>query len=561
MVKGKQVSGGILMPSIDVNLQDLQMLVGKKFSVEQLEELLLSVKGELDGFEKETQTLKVDVKDTNRPDLWSTEGIARQLKSYLGIKKGLQNFKVKKSSITLNVMPSVKKVRPLIAAAIVRNVKITEELLVQLIQLQEKVAMGYGKKREQAAIGLYDLSKIKPPITYLGVNPKKTKFIPLEFSNELFLDEILELHPKGQAFGHLIKDSKVFPLVIDSKKNVLSMPPIINSNNSGKVLPGTKVDLFVEVTGFKREFVDTVLQVMVAALSDRGGRIESVKIVDGNKSFYTPNFTPKKISLTLKEINKVSGLNLNKSETLKLCLKAGFKASFTGEKLTVFYPAFRQDVLHAVDIIEDLIIASDYNKIEPVIPKIPTIGKELPLQHYLQKVRLGCVGLGLQEILLFNLTSKELQAKKMLLKDDSFVEISNPVSINYNVFRKSLIPSLLEFLSKNKHHSLPQNIFEIGKGHFIKSSKDNKVEEKTFLTILLTNTVISFNDIKSVFQSLAENLDWKFNLTSGKHVSFIEGRVAEIKIGNKKGILGEIHPNVLENFSLDTPVACLEIEL
>jgi len=240
------------MPTVELSKKDLEGLVGKKFSAHQLEEALLFVKGEVDKIEGDR--VWVDVKDTNRPDLWGVEGIAQEIRARIGKEKGNPKLKTTSSNVKIIVDPATKSVRPAVAGAIVNNVKVTEELLVSLISLQEKITNTFGRKRKEAAIGIYELNNITPPIYYKAVSPKKIKFVPLDFKVEMNLEEILAQHPKGKEFGHLIKDSKKFPLWIDSKKNVLSLPPIINSENTGKVTKKTK-NLFVEVSGMEQKTV------------------------------------------------------------------------------------------------------------------------------------------------------------------------------------------------------------------------------------------------------------------------------------------------------------------
>jgi len=549
------------MPTIDVNLKDLQELIGKKLSFNELNELVLFAKSEIDSKPDEQGNFKIDVKDTNRPDLWSAEGIAREIKGQLGLEKGLPDYKVKKSGLQIIVDENVKDVRPVVLGAIIKGIKVNEPLLVQLIQLQEKVCLTFGRKRKEAAIGIYDFDKIKWPVHYKAFKPKELKFAPLEFEKEMDLDEILELHPKGKEYGELLKGKKHYPILIDSAKQVCSMPPIINSNYTGKVTEKTR-NLFVEVTGFDLEIVGTALNVMIAALADRKAGIESIEVVYGNKKIESPDLKPKSLVLDESFVQRISGLMLSEKELIELLEKRRMNASKKQGKLLVSYPAYRNDVLHEIDLVEDIIISFGYNSVDPELPKLAVTGSENKGIIMQRKVRECCIGLGLQEVLSFNLTSKEKQEKKMRLKGIDFVEIMNPLSINQEVFRKSIIPELLDFLSRNKHVVLPQAVFEIGKTLHLNPKNDNGTEEKNVLSIVVAASQIDFTRIKSVLQSIAQAFGWKFELIEGKHASFIPGRQALIKFSDgRKGIIGEMHPEVIENFGLETPVVTLEIEL
>lgn len=547
------------MPTVEVNLNDMNKLIGRKLSKAQVEGAVLYAKGEVDAWQN--SNLNIDVKDTNRPDLWSAEGIARQLRGNLEIEKGLPKYKISKSNLVVKIEKSVVGVRPKTVCAVLKGVRVNEDFLVQMIQLQEKVSMTFGRKRNHAAIGIYDYDKIHGNIRYYGAEPRKTKFMPLEFKQELDLDEILELHPKGQEYGHLLKGKKLYPIFEDSEGHILSMPPIINSNYSGKVTEKTK-NIFIEVSGFDDEIIATALNVLVAAFADRGGKIYSVTIVDakGRKKL-TPDFTPRKISVNIDEIKRLSGLQLSNKQIIDLLRKSRYEAKIKGKNVLCEYPAYRQDILHPVDVIEDIVISYSYSRIEPKAVEIAVIGNEMKETAYLDVVREICVGLGLQEVLTFTLTSKGKQLSMVGLQDEGLVEIANPVSENWAVFRKNIFPELLDFLSKNKHVEYPQKIFEVGKTVEINPKKETMVEEKDKLCIALCDRRANFTLIKSVLDAVCDNLGLRYELNSLKHPAFEEGRSAAVVLKNKKGLVGEINKSTLRNFGLEIPVMILEMEL
>ncbi|MBI5884610.1 phenylalanine--tRNA ligase subunit beta [archaeon] len=549
------------MPTIDVNLKDLQELVGRKLSLDEVKELACYAKSAVDSTLDENGNFRLEVSDTNRPDLLSTEGIARELKGQLGLEKGLPVYKLKDSGLSIIVDESVKGIRPIVVGAVVKNVKVTEQLLVQLIQLQEKVCLTYGRKRKEAAIGIYDFDKIKWPITYKAFKPRALKFKPLESGEELYLDEILEQHPKGREYAHLLKGLKAYPILIDAKDEVCSMPPIINSATTGKV-SGHSTSLFVEATGNNLEVVITALNVIVCALAERKARVEGITIVEGKKKTASTNLDAKEAVLDKSFFEKISGLMVSEKELVELLAKRRITAEAKNGKIKAGYPAYRNDIMHEIDLAEDALISFGFNEVDPELPKLPVNGSELKEAAFERKVREACIGLGLQETMTFHLTSKEKQEKKMNLKKIEFAEIANPISLNSEAYRKSIIPELLEFIAGNKHVQLPQAAFELGRTVHLNKANDNGVEEKKVLTILLTASEIDFTKIKSVLQALSNAFGWPFELAESRHESFIEGRQAVISFKDgRKGILGEINPVVLENFGLENPVAALEIEI
>jgi len=545
------------MPKIEVSHSDLNGLIGRRLTLNELQDAVLYAKGEIEA--SDGDLTKIDIKDSNRPDLWSAEGIAREIQGRYTTKRGMPKYKIAKGKLVVKVDAKMKNVRPYTVCAVVRKLKIDKDVLSQMIQLQEKVATTFGRGRKEVAIGYYDLDKIKPPIRFTTVKPDGIKFIPLDFDRELTPKEILELHPKGKEFGNLLKGMSEYPMFIDANDNVLSIPPIINSDISGRVTEKTK-NLYIECSGFNFKFLVPALNVLVSALADRGGIVESVTVKYSDKTMVTPDLTPKKSLVDVDYVNKVAGMNLSAKEIIELLKKARYDAVAKGKRIEVIYPSYRQDIMHQRDIVEDIIISYGYNKIEPVMPKLATIGGNDPREVMSNKVAKVMVGLGLQEILSYILSSRANLFKKMNLEESPVVEIENAVSENWSIFRNSILPNLLEFLSVNQHVEYPQRVFEIG----IVTLPDEKRETRTIdmrkIAAAVADTKVSYEEVSSLVDALLSSFGIKYALRKTVHPSFIEGRAAEVVVGNKSiGIVGEISPIVLKNWQMEMPVAAFEI--
>ncbi|MEW6294816.1 MAG: phenylalanine--tRNA ligase subunit beta [Candidatus Diapherotrites archaeon] len=550
------------MPTIEISLKDFNSVMKKNFSLKELGEALLYVKGEINAVSEDKDKIKVDLKDTNRPDLWSTEGIARELKAQYGIEKGLPSYNVKPSGRKAFVDSALEGIRPKAAYAIVKGVKVNDFMLAQLIQLQEKICESFGRKRKEIAIGVFDLDKVKGNVKYFAAEPS-LEFIPLGSNERMSLREILLKHPKGKEFGHLIENFAKFPLLVDSGNEVLSMPPIINSEGSGKVTEETR-NLFVDVTGFNQKLVEIALKIMCLALADRGGKIESIKIVyEGKKQkIVTPKFGAEKISFALGEIEKILGQEFKEKEILSLLEKKRMKGKIKGKSIKVFCPDYRADILHSIDVIEDIAIAFDFNKFIPEKVLLPTRGSGLSESGKFEALRELCVGLGMQEILSFHLTSRDIQEHKMNLKELNFIELSNPVSSSFSVFRLSLIPEALNFLGRNKHCPFPQRIFELGRAVELNEKTETRVKEPFKLCLAFSHSKSNFNEMKSVLEAIAKNLSFNYELKEAIHPSLTEGRVAEILVEKKmKGLIGEVNQKTLNNFGLEANTTVMELEL
>ncbi|NOX71386.1 MAG: phenylalanine--tRNA ligase subunit beta [Candidatus Micrarchaeota archaeon] len=548
------------MPTLDVSYRDLCNLIGTRIGEEELKNrAIMFAKGEID--EIDGDELKIDEKDTNRPDLWSTEGIAREIAGRYG-KEGLPEYKTEASGLVVKVHESVKDVRPLTVCAVVRNLTITEDVLIQIIQLQEKVAGTYGKNRKDVAIGIYDYNKIKGQIHYKGYKPDELSFVPLEFDRELKLSEILKEHPKGKEFGHLLEGKDRYPVFIDDAGNVLSMPPIINSNYTGKVTDNT-TDVFIECSGFDIDVLMPALNVIVCALADRGGKIETVDVVYGDKTIKTPDLAPKSIVVRKDYMKQITGLDLDDKEMEKLLKQARYNiAESTKTEIKVEYPAYRQDIMHERDVIEDMLISLGYNEIEPEPVKMITKGALQPMHIFSNKIAEVMIGLGMQEILSYTLTNKENLFTKMETKEKDVCELENPVSANWSVFRNALLAGILEFFSKNKHHELPQKIFEIGNVIIPDDSAETAYRDVQKLACGITATRVTYEEISSVLDAFMRTLDIPYKLRTKDNPSFIKGRCAEILIdGKSAGFVGEIHPQVLNNWDIENPVIAFEIDI
>lgn len=533
------------MVSIEIDKSDLKNLIGKSLPDEELEEVLFLLKCEakIDGNKMECELTP------DRPDMLAVEGLAREIKGFLALETGIKKYDITDSNFFLK--KDKADARPAIACAILLDVKLTDELVKSLMQMQEKLHTTIGRNRKRVAIGVHDFDKIKPPLTYTDVADEK--FIPLNESKEMTIKEILEHHPKGKDYAHLLKDR--YPMLYD-KEGVISFPPIINSERT-KVTDITK-NLFIDVTGDDEKLVNQTLNILVCNIAERGGKILTVKV--SNRK--TPDLEPVKVSLDVGLVDKILGLGLSESqieETLKRMRYDAKRAK--GGKIETEVPPYRTDILHMVDIVEDVAIGYGYNNIQPILPKIASIGKQNDLEKLSKKTREAMIGLEFQEVLNFVLTSDGNNFNKMNIEGKA-VEILNPVSSEFSICRTWLLPGLLKVLSANKHREYPQKIFEIGDCIDIDESSEVKTKQTRKLAAAISYDNANLTEIKSIIESALNNLGYTFLVKEFSHPSFLETRCGEILIDNKQiGFFGEVHPKVLEAWKLEKPVIAFEIEI
>lgn len=556
------------MPTIDVDYNELERLLNMKFNgdMEKLDDILAYIKAEVKQYNQKEATLSIEMKDTNRPDLWSVEGLSRALRGYLNQEKGIKQYSVGKPVIEVNVNAKLWNIRPFICCSIIKGIHLSDDIIKGIMHLQDKLDQTYGRNRQKTSIGIYNFDLIKPPIEYTAVKPVDVSFVPLGFTEKMNLDEILERHPKGVEYAHIVKKNSLYPMLFDSEGKVLSFPPIINSNDLGKITEESR-NLLVEVTGTLHSTVLNTLNLVTLALIDRGGTAYGATVNYPEKSEYqentvvTPNFGNKRFELSVEYANRLLGLNLSVKEIPDLLATAGLGVEkVSGESLTVLVPCYRVDVMHQVDIIEDIAVAYGYNNIEPLWRELPTTGQPKADQYRVDLARELMVGLGYQEILNYTLTNPESLFDKMNVEKGKLVELANPKVVTMTCLRNWLLPSVMEFLSKNQSVEFPQRIFELGKVTLLDESAETKTRDEDWLSAVTTHATANFTEVKSVLDAFLSNFGVEWQIKETVHPSFIEGRVGKVIVGGVDvGVVGEVSPLVLEAWGLLNPVAAFEL--
>ena len=535
------------MPTVNLNRKEVENLVGKKLDLAKLKDRVSMLGTDLDDITDDEIIVEIF---PNRPDMLSEQGFSRALSSFIGIKPGLRDYKVKKSNDKVIIENSVREVRPFTACAIVKNLKFDEENIKSIIQIQEKLHIGFGRNRRKAAIGIYPLEKIKFPVRFIALPPEEIKFIPLESLEEMNGKEILEKHPTGKEYAHLLNKQNKYPIFIDANNNILSMPPIINSETVGRITDET-TEVFIECSGFDFNILNKCLNIIVTALADMNGEIYSLNLEYEKNTETTPNLTPEEMELNLDYVNKMLGLNLKESEIKELLERMGHE--YRNKKVKI--PAYRSDILHEIDLIEDIAIAYGYENFKEEIPNVSTIGEESYLTKFKRKIAEALIGLELIECSSFHLSNKTTLNEKMRTKN-KLTMVESAVNADYDTLRNFLLPNLLEILSRNKRYEYPQNIFEMG------TVFDENIKEHESLCIVKSEKDVNFTKIKQVLDVLMSSLDIPYEIEELSYPWFIEGRAGEIIVNNKKiGMLGELNPEVLINWNLEMPASVLELNI
>ncbi len=494
----------------------------------------------------------------NRPDLYSLQGFMRAFLAFLNKKPGLKKYKIEKpeKNFEVKIDSSVKEVRPFTACAILKNIKFNDEKIKEIIDIQEKLHQTLGRNRKRIAIGIYPLEKIKLPIRFEARKPENIKFQPLESDREMTGLQILQQHPTGREYGNLLEGKERFPIFIDANNEILSMPPIINSHKTGRVEETTK-DIFIECSGSDFEILNKTLNILVTMIADMNPEVKicQMNLIYGKDKKITPDLTPEQIKIKLENINKLLGLELKEQNLSKLLEKMGY--NYKGKGI-VEIPAWRTDIMHEVDIIEDIAIAYGYNNFIAEIPKISTIGEISEIETLKKRLAEILIGLNITEVLSYHLLTQE-DLKKLNQKPN--IEVENSKS-EYKYLRKDILTMLLKTLSENVDNEYPQRIFEIGEVFNKDSNEETGIKEDSKLGITLADPKTGFTEMKQILDYLMRMLNKEYTLESGTNSYFIDGRCAEIKVNNKTiGYFGEIKPELVLGIKVKVPITGLEIDL
>jgi len=542
------------MPKVDFKLWDLERIAGKSFRIDELTHIVTTLKGEIEEISGDTIVFEAS---HDRPDLFSVEGLARAVGVFVG-SRDLIRYSVEDSGTYLDVSEA-PRYRPYAFMAIVENLRLDDEAVSQIFQLQEKLHATYCRDRASVSIGLYDLNKVKPPFRYVAV--KNATYVPLGYSHKMSLDEVLKETEKGMTYAHLVKPGE-YPIIIDSEDHIFSFPPILNDELS-RVTVDTK-RVVIDVTGVEPYLMMKVLNVITTSVAERSPKpvikLVSIKGLEKNGYSKTPDLNGKLVSFKVDDVESLLGFNPLENNGVTLLKKMGYVVKeLANDVVTVWVPPFRVDVLNHVDVIEDLAIAYGYNNIIPEILPPTHFGKRYDIERFSDIVREVLVGLGLQEIMNFMLIDPEIL--KSIVKDKGFVSLANPKMKIYSSVRNSLIPSIMLAVKTNLEKRKNFEIFEIG--DIVEIPYEGSVTYVRSLSYALVGENYTLTDALVILKSLMSYLGVSYKLVKGKEEFLIEGRSARIVVNNdvQVGVVGEVKPEVLTSLNIYTPVTVCELNL
>ena len=566
------------MPKVSVKRRDLFRELEIEMTEDQFRDLCFDFGLELDDVTTEKDSAgemevfyKIEVA-ANRYDLLCLEGLSQALRVFLG-KQQPPEFRLVPHShpLTMQVHASTAQIRPFVVCAVLRNLHFTPLSYANFIDLQEKLHQNICRKRALVAIGTHDLDTLQAPFEYHAKAPGEICFKALNQQVEHTAEELMQIYANDvrmKKYLPIIRDSPVFPVILDSNGVVLSMPPIINGDHS-KITLNTR-NVLIECTGTDKHKAQIVLNTIIAAFSqycEEKYTAESVRIIYDDHEEFTPVFLERKITVDPGYVNSLIGIHLDSEKMAEILRKMGIIGEVQGEKLEVKVPITRTDILHPCDIAEDVGIAFGYNNIQKVIPKTMTVGREQPLNLVTDLLRVEAALAGYTEILTFALHSYSLNYAALRRPADGLdVEISNPKALEFQLPRTTLLPGVLRTISSNTKQQLPLKIFEISDVVFRDDNCEVKARNQRHLAAGYCGHSAGLENIHGLLDIIMKKLDFKWNtdyrLQESQDPAFFAKRQVNVMIGERVvGIFGIVHPEVLENFSISFPVSAIEIDI
>lgn len=570
------------MPTISVEQQLLASLLsnhGCEHDIADIDHRLPLLGTDIDRCDEDVLDIEIF---PNRPDLLSAETLSLAMRGFLHNQKTLPDETLASSGISMTVESELKEIRPIILGAVVRGLKMNDDsemdsFIKQLMEHQEKLHFALGRGRRRASIGVHDLSTLNPPFAVKAVK-RDNSFVPLGMDQEMTIDEILSSHPKGVDYAHLLEGMENVPIIEDASGSVLSFPPIINGAHT--TVQSSTRDLFIDVTGWDRRACESCLMLVALQAKERGGEIQTIHLTDCNGDEETlPNWAPVHHRVPARLVTTILGRDLTDEELNQAILRMG--GCFTGrsaateeevsddgtmqhagqgeDMLGFDMPRWRFDLLHPVDLVEDLAIGHGYEDLGTDVPKAPMNAIPRQDDHLRRRMRTSMQGMGFMQIQSLTLSNDYDQFERMRWKPfNAITRITNPITHEHTMMRHFLLPGLLRLLASNRHHDLPQSVYELGT-----VVRDHKNMDR--LAFLTAERSGGFAAIRGRIQAFLRDIGAKdvvIEALPDHEGPWLAGRAAKVLIdGEWVGCFGEIDPAISQTFELLVPLNGAEFDV
>jgi phenylalanyl-tRNA synthetase beta chain len=551
------------MPTSTLSRSRLLERLGPTVAPEQLEAALFASKAE--GGPATGDELEVSV-TPDRLDLLSEGGLALHLAGALGLASGgvrPRRGRSAASPLRLEVDPSVAPLRPYIAGIRVQapsGGSLDAGLLAEAVRFQELLHATVGRDRRAMSLGIYPARRLRSPIRYTLEPAAGVRFTPLDSSTPLTAQEFYGGHPLAQRYGGFGRSGERCLTLRDAAGAVLSLPPVLNSRDRGEAAPGDRA-LLLEATGTRERAVREGLGLLLVVFASRGWSVRPVPVVgpDGAGSDGTGVLADSPRELPASLLSEILGEQLPSATVVARLGRARLTAGRARGGWRVAVPPWRPDLLAAVDLAEEVVLAGGLRSEDGLLPPSGNRGRRRPESAFRRQVEELLLGLGFVQPLTTVLVS---DAAAERLGATEAIRLANPVSREYAVVRDRLLLSHLDVLGRNTRHGYPQRFAEVAPVVVRAPGADSGGETRTRAGFVIAAEGAGFADAASTVEYLLRAFDVGSVREPAELPGTIAGRAARVRVaGETVAELGELHPKLLSALGVPVPAVWAEIDL
>lgn len=547
------------MPRSTLSLARVLELLPSGLPPSAFDEALFASKGE--AKRGSGDELEVEV-TPDRLDLLSEGGLALHLAGALGATSGPVPLRRRRlpSRWAFDVDPSVDPLRPVLAGALVRSPPerpLDEGLLAEAVRFQELLHATIGRDRRAMSLGIYPADRVSPPVRYSLEPLASVRFVPLHATDERSAAEFLSDDPMALRYGALGRAGDRCLTLRDGEGSILSLPPVLNSRTAGEARAGDR-DLLLESTGIRARAVREGLGLMLLPFVARGWSVAAVP-TRGPADPAADPLSERRVEVPVRLARTVSGEPYSSEEVRRRLDRVRLRATRMAGGWRVGVPPWRPDLMAAIDVVEDVVLAEPIRAESGLVPPSPTRGRRRPESVFRRSVATMLLGLGFAQVHTPFLVS---EATVQRIGGERPIPLRNPVSAEFAFLRDRLLPSHLDVLAHNTRHHYPQRFGEVGPVVRRAADAESGGETRYRAGLVLAGEGAGFADAAGAIDYLVRRFDVASVREPAELPATIPGRAARVRTaGEVIAELGEIHPRVLSEIGVPVPVAWAELDL
>ncbi len=517
---------------------------------------------------------------SNRADCFSIIGMARETAATLGLTYKMPNLKYSeedKTNITDSYKVEIKSplCRRYMAKGI-SNIKVEpspqwmQERLLEadvrpinnIVDITNFVMLELGQP-----LHAFDARDIVSNTIVVDTGKDGEKFVTLDEEERTIDSTMLCIKDGDKTIGL----AGVMGGLNSEVKEDTSMIVLESANFNGLNIRNTskKLGLRTEAsTKYEKDLDPNLCELAVDRVCALVEELGAGKIMTGVIDIYNEVRTAHTLEVDSKWINRFLGSNISKEDMKKYLDGLDLNNEIKGDVLVVNCPTFRSDLNIKEDIAEEIARIHGYNNFESTLPHCEAIKSGKSDKHKLEdKIIEALVASGINQSISYSFVSNKIFDKLLIPQDSELrnvVEIRNPLGEDFKVMRTTTLASMMESLTRNYVKSNESAmLFEIGKVYIKNTDEEKLPEERNILTLGMYGAG-DYLELKGVVENVLDALgiDNGIFIRENENPSFHPGKTAALKLRNKiSGVLGEIHPDVSENYGIDTRCFVAELNL